>query len=229
MMAASRTEYGTGLRLSTLLEGYAPVSPTDEREILGLSLDSRRTRPGDLFLAQQGGARHGAEFIEDAARAGAVAVAVESNAATPTAHHAVPVYDIVALGQKIGHIAARFYGHPSHNLTVIGVTGTNGKTSVTHFLAQALSDTVRREESGVTVRREESGVTVRREPLTPHRPKAPHPSPLTPHRPKACAASSAPWGAGCMVAWRVVAIPLLMRLRCRPCLRNCTNAARRMW
>ena len=149
MMAAPRTEYGTGLRLSTLLEGYAQVSPTDEREILGLSLDSRRTRPGDLFLAQQGAARHGAEFIEDAVRAGAVAVAVESNAATPTAMQSVPVYDIVALGQKIGNIAARFYGHPSHDLTVIGVTGTNGKTSVTHFLAQALSNTVRREELGV--------------------------------------------------------------------------------
>lgn len=149
MMAAPRTEYGTGIRLSALLEGYTPVSPADEREILGLALDSRRTRPGDLFLAQQGGARHGAEFIEDAVRAGAVAVAVESNAATPTAMQSVPVYDIAGLGQKIGPIAARFYGHPSHDLTVIGVTGTNGKTSVTHFLAQALSDTVRSEELGV--------------------------------------------------------------------------------
>jgi len=173
MMAASHTEYGTGIRLSTLLEGYAQVSPADEREIVGLSLDSRRTRPGDLFLACRGGARHGAEFIEDAVRAGAVAVALESNAAadvqgstnvgrsrrpasrdigtslygtggrtpgaTPTATHSVPVYDIADLGQKIGHIAARFYGHPSHDFTVIGVTGTNGKTSVTHFLAQALS------------------------------------------------------------------------------------------
>jgi UDP-N-acetylmuramoyl-L-alanyl-D-glutamate--2,6-diaminopimelate ligase len=139
MMAASRTEYGTGIRLSTLLEGYAQVSPADEREIAGLSLDSRSTRTGDLFLACPGGARHGAEFIEDAVRAGAVAVALESNAAAPTATHSVPVYDIAELGQKIGHIAARFYGHPSHYLTVIGVTGTNGKTSVTHFLAQALS------------------------------------------------------------------------------------------
>lgn len=139
MMAASHTEYGTGIRLSTLLEGYAQVSPADEREIVGLSLDSRRTRPGDLFLACRGGARHGAEFIEDAVRAGAVAVSLESNAAAPTATHSVPVYDIADLGQKIGHIAARFYGHPSHDFTVIGVTGTNGKTSVTHFLAQALS------------------------------------------------------------------------------------------
>ncbi|HWQ95154.1 MAG TPA: UDP-N-acetylmuramoyl-L-alanyl-D-glutamate--2,6-diaminopimelate ligase, partial [Gammaproteobacteria bacterium] len=95
-------------------------------------------RPGDLFLAQQGGARHGAEFIEDAVHAGAVAVAVESNATALTAH-TVPIYNIAGLGQKIGPIAARFYGHPSHDFTVIGVTGTNGKTSVTHFLAQALS------------------------------------------------------------------------------------------
>lgn len=177
MMAAPRTEYGTGIRLSALLEGYTPVSPADEREILGLALDSRRTRPGDLFLAQQGGARHGAEFIEDAVRAGAVAVAVESNAATPTAMQSVPVYDIAGLGQKIGPIAARFYGHPSHDLTVIGVTGTNGKTSVTHFLAQALSDTVRSEELGMKqVRGEELGVrseTVRSNPpltsrLSPH-------------------------------------------------------------
>ncbi len=138
-MATARAEYGAGIRLSTLLEGYVRVAPADEREIMGLSLDSRRIRPGDLFVATQGGIRHGAEFIEDAVRAGAVAAVVESNVSVPAAPPSVPMYDIADLGQKIGHIAARFYGHPSHDLSVIGVTGTNGKTSVTHFLAQTVS------------------------------------------------------------------------------------------
>ncbi|MEO6697127.1 MAG: Mur ligase domain-containing protein, partial [Gammaproteobacteria bacterium] len=140
MMAASRTEYSTGMPLSALLEGYVQVSLADEREILGLSLDSRNTRPGDLFLALRGVARHGADFIQDAVRAGAVAGVWESGALVSSPSHAAPMFEVADLNQKIGDIAARFYGHPSHDLTVIGVTGTNGKTSVTHFLAQALTE-----------------------------------------------------------------------------------------
>ncbi len=52
----------------------------------------------------------------------------------------VPALPVAGLGQKLGRIADRFYGHPSRDMQVIGVTGTDGKTSVTHFIAQALSD-----------------------------------------------------------------------------------------
>ncbi|MEO5702945.1 MAG: UDP-N-acetylmuramoyl-L-alanyl-D-glutamate--2,6-diaminopimelate ligase [Gammaproteobacteria bacterium] len=150
MMTASCSQSGTPTvhKLSSLLAGIAVVESTCERDIHGLSLDSRKTRPGDLFLACQGTHAHGQEFIDAAIKAGAVAVAFEIKAGTNAAllpnrpaisHLPVPTFGIENLSQQIGHIASRFYNHPSGELTVIGVTGTNGKTSVSHFLAQALS------------------------------------------------------------------------------------------
>ena len=137
-------------KLSSLLEGISHVDAANERDISGLSLDSRRTCPGDLFLACAGSARYGSEFIEHAIRAGAIAVAYEAAPSTFKAGpddtqeslvkaSGIPMFRIAGLKQQAGIIASRFYGHPSHDMFVIGITGTNGKTSCCHFLAQALS------------------------------------------------------------------------------------------
>ncbi len=133
--------------LSTLLEGYAVVNVVDDREIYGLSMDSRKVQAGDLFLACAGHqARHGHEYIADAIQAGAAAVAYEVNDAVavemPESVGKVSVYGIGKLGQQVGMIAERFYDYPSHNLFVIGITGTNGKTSCGQFIAQALNEDV---------------------------------------------------------------------------------------
>jgi len=148
-MDLSRTHAAGDVKLSALLEDIANVEAANERDISGLSLDSRRTQPGDLFLACAGLTRHGQEFIEHAIKAGAVAVAYEITSsavkATTDAYREkitttdVPMIAIAGLTQQAGIIAARFYGHPSRDVFVIGITGTNGKTSCCHFMAQALS------------------------------------------------------------------------------------------
>ncbi|MCC6302423.1 MAG: UDP-N-acetylmuramoyl-L-alanyl-D-glutamate--2,6-diaminopimelate ligase [Gammaproteobacteria bacterium] len=130
-------------RLSALLQGLVAVDGDNDPEIAGLETDSRRVVPGDLFFACAGGRTHGAEYIDDAVRAGARAVLYEPDARVraPTADRVpsgVPLMGIADLGRRLGVIAARFYEDPSRDMLVIGITGTNGKTSVCHYLAQAL-------------------------------------------------------------------------------------------
>lgn len=108
--------------------------------VTGLSVDSRLVNPGDLFLATQGVAGHGLEHVAEAVERGAVAIAWESalNLQSPPIV-SVPLIEIPRLGSLIGDIASCFYGNPSEQLQVIGITGTNGKTSVAQFIAQAVS------------------------------------------------------------------------------------------
>jgi len=103
-----------------------------------LTLDSRQVRPGDLFLAVPGGQQDGRSHIADALARGAAAVAYEAEDAPLLVGNGVALVPIKGLGKQLSAIAGRFYGEPSRALRLIGVTGTNGKTSVSHLLAQAL-------------------------------------------------------------------------------------------
>jgi UDP-N-acetylmuramoyl-L-alanyl-D-glutamate--2,6-diaminopimelate ligase len=82
-------------------------------------------------------------FIEQAIERGAVAVALEptpeSEGVDPNGY-AVPVFWVERLHHVASEVAGRFYAHPSHGMSVVGITGTNGKTSVSHFIAQAISE-----------------------------------------------------------------------------------------
>jgi UDP-N-acetylmuramoyl-L-alanyl-D-glutamate--2,6-diaminopimelate ligase len=133
------------IKLGKLLAGLAEIDSAWDREVWGLSLDSRDTRPGDLFLACIGTRSRGHDYIMQAVRSGAVAVAFDTDAELPNPEHGgasavgVPLIGVQALGKRVGSIAGRFYGHPSQDLYVVGITGTNGKTSCAHFLAQALA------------------------------------------------------------------------------------------
>jgi UDP-N-acetylmuramoyl-L-alanyl-D-glutamate--2,6-diaminopimelate ligase len=140
-MAARQKSAPPGVRrLSGLLSGHAAVAPEQDRDIAGLALDSREVRPGDVFFACAGARVSGAAFIPDAVAAGAVAVLHDSSdASAAAARVSVPLVAIDGLRERIGPIAARFHGEPSRGLTVIGITGTNGKTSCAHYLAQALA------------------------------------------------------------------------------------------
>ncbi|WP_271410861.1 UDP-N-acetylmuramoyl-L-alanyl-D-glutamate--2,6-diaminopimelate ligase [Pseudomonas sp. Q1-7] len=103
-----------------------------------LTLDSRKVRPGDLFLAVPGAQHDGRIHIADAVARGAVAVAYESvDAEVPevTGAELIPIKGLVG---QLSAIAGRFYGEPSRAVRLVGVTGTNGKTSVSQLLAQAL-------------------------------------------------------------------------------------------
>jgi UDP-N-acetylmuramoyl-L-alanyl-D-glutamate--2,6-diaminopimelate ligase len=103
----------------------------------GLTLDSRAVRPGDAFVALRGAAHDGLDFVDAAVRRGAVAVLVEPGRELPAA--TVPLVAVADLGARAGALAARLHGDPSAALAVIGVTGTNGKTTCTQLLGQALT------------------------------------------------------------------------------------------
>lgn len=103
-----------------------------------LTLDSRAVRPGDLFLAVPGAKVDGRDHIADALARGAAAVAYEEQGATVLPITDAPLIPVKGLIAQLSEIAGRFYGDPSRQLNLIGVTGTNGKTSVTQLLAQAL-------------------------------------------------------------------------------------------
>ena len=103
-----------------------------------LTLDSRTVRSGDLFLAVPGALLDGRTHIADALAKGAAAVAYEERGATVLPITDVPLIPVKGLIAQLSDIAGRFYGEPSRQLNLIGVTGTNGKTSVTQLVAQAL-------------------------------------------------------------------------------------------
>ena len=103
-----------------------------------LALDSRNVRPGDLFLAVPGAKVDGRAHIADALGRGAAAVAYEVEGATVLPITDVPLIPVKGLIRQLSDIAGRFYGDPSRLLNLVGVTGTNGKTSVTQLVAQAL-------------------------------------------------------------------------------------------
>ena len=107
-------------------------------KIRGLNLDSRNVKAGDLFLACEGHKVHGKTFIDDAIGRGASVVLWESGFLRRELRQGIPVFGIPDLKYKVGDIAERFYGKPSIRQHVIGVTGTNGKTSVSQFIAQAI-------------------------------------------------------------------------------------------
>ena len=126
------------MQLSALLQGLYHFSEEPLLDISGLSLDSRSVVPGELFIACLGTQKDGRQYIQNAIEKGAKAVLTESNDHTIHLHGQVPVIPISGLREKVSDIAARFYKYPAKSIQMIGVTGTNGKTSCSHFVAEAL-------------------------------------------------------------------------------------------
>ena len=100
-------------------------------EILAVAHDSRRTRPGDLFCCIPGAASDGHRFAADAVAAGASALMVERVLGLP-----VPQVRVESVRRVIGPVSARCSGDPSHGMRVMGVTGTNGKTTTTALVGE---------------------------------------------------------------------------------------------
>ena len=107
--------------------------------IAGLAIDSRKIKPGDLFLAYPGQRADGRVHIPQAIAAGASAVLWEGRGFVWDAAWRVPNLRMEDLRSHIGAIAGRFFGNPSHHMWLAGVTGTNGKTSCSHWIAQSLT------------------------------------------------------------------------------------------
>ena len=120
--------------LAELLPDVAGIPP--ELTITGLVLDSRAVRPGNAFVAIAGFGAHGLRFVDQARAAGAAAILFEPPAPDdlPAPHDAIAV---PGLRSRLGEMGDRFHGRATEAMTVVGVTGTNGKTSTVQLLTQA--------------------------------------------------------------------------------------------
>ncbi len=104
-----------------------------------LHLDSRQVGPGDAFIAVAGERSNGGEHVAEAVQRGASLVLLDAEAEGPAFEQLdVPVIVLDGLKHQLGELARQFYGQASKNLRVVGITGTNGKTSVSYILAQLL-------------------------------------------------------------------------------------------
>ena len=123
------------MRLDELIAADAPGASA-AAEITGLSYDSRTVSPGDLFFCVSGLREDGHTFAARAIERGAAALVVERPLGL-----GVPEVVVESARAAMGPIAARFYGDPSSELRVVGVTGTNGKTT-TAYLVRALFEAI---------------------------------------------------------------------------------------
>ncbi len=112
---------------------------TDDVVVTGLSLSSQRVQPGDLYAALPGTRAHGATYLSEAVAAGAVAVLTDQAGAEIAGGAGVPVLVLEAPRSVLGSLAARLYGEPADHLTLMAVTGTQGKTTTTRLLEGGLS------------------------------------------------------------------------------------------
>lgn len=134
---------GSGASLHALFSdtGVEAMTGMPDIKVTDITADSSRVTAGGLFLACRGLRRHGIEFAADAIAAGAAAIAwePEETKALPALAEGVACFAVPGLGEQVGNIADRFFAEPSAALDVIGVTGTNGKTTVAWLAAQALN------------------------------------------------------------------------------------------
>lgn len=111
-----------------VVPAYADVAVT------GVTHNSRAVRPGDLYAALPGFVTHGAEYAVQAAGSGAVAVLTDPSGAERCAATGLPVLVVEDPRAVLGEVAADIYGHPSRDLVVVGITGTNGKTTTSYLV-----------------------------------------------------------------------------------------------
>ena len=134
------TQDRAGFPVSALLSLLADEAPRllgdGSVRVSGVRQDSRFVEPGDLFVARSGGKVSGAQFAEAAVQRGAVALLVERGAPLPAV--AVPMIEVADARRALGTVAEAVYGNPSRALPLIGITGTNGKTTTAWLVERAL-------------------------------------------------------------------------------------------
>lgn len=125
------------MKLSVLLETLKDykLEGNPDQDITGLNYDSRKIKKGDLFVAIKGNVLDGHEFISTAIEKGAKAVLVEEKCSLPPDISTIQVSDS---RRSLSKLASRFYDYPFRDMDVIGVTGTNGKTTVTYIIESIL-------------------------------------------------------------------------------------------
>ncbi|MDB1089869.1 UDP-N-acetylmuramoyl-L-alanyl-D-glutamate--2,6-diaminopimelate ligase [Streptomyces sp. ACA25] len=121
------------------LAGHLGVpDPGGEKPVTGITHDSRAVRPGDVYAALPGARFHGADFADQAASLGAVAVLTDPSGAARAAATGLPVLTVPDPRGRMGALAALIYGEPGQDLLQIGITGTSGKTTTTYLVEGGL-------------------------------------------------------------------------------------------
>ncbi|MCL2777162.1 MAG: UDP-N-acetylmuramoyl-L-alanyl-D-glutamate--2,6-diaminopimelate ligase [Polyangiaceae bacterium] len=170
-----------GLRLADLARELSRVNLEGDRSVrnvrvYGVKIDSRRVKKGDLFVARAGKNVDGVAFIPEALARGAVAILIDRNRAANAYAYLVggggqrcPVLLADDLPEAMAYAAAAVYGHPAFSLDIVGVTGTNGKTTTTHLVRTAVDGALGGAFCGVigTVGHSYAGQTIAAEHTTP--------------------------------------------------------------
>jgi len=132
------------MKLVKLLDGLVNDSSVLDRsiEVKGIALDSRKIKAGFAFIAVSGAVEHGLVYAQQAIENGASIIIYELRGSDAFAVDELNCNQVAVndLGSKLGNIANRFYQSPSRRLDVIGITGTNGKTSCSQFLSQVIPE-----------------------------------------------------------------------------------------
>ena len=121
------------MTLDQLLKNIKPilVAGSTAVDITGINIDSRKIMPGHLFVAIKGTQTDGHQYIEKAIQSGAAAILCED---LPTQQEGVTYIQVVSTEDAVGKVATLFYGDPTSKLKLVGVTGTNGKTTIATLL-----------------------------------------------------------------------------------------------
>lgn len=125
---------------SVSFAGIAQILNVDDIEnrgdllINGIAQDANEIEPGDIFVAIQGAKHHGIEFLDTAIKNGAVAVLTDQSGSS--ASTVLPTLVVADPRKVVGHVSVHIYGDPSADMFTVGITGTNGKTTVTTLLHQ---------------------------------------------------------------------------------------------
>ncbi|GAA2832606.1 UDP-N-acetylmuramoyl-L-alanyl-D-glutamate--2,6-diaminopimelate ligase [Kitasatospora aburaviensis] len=114
------------------------LAPVEGGPVTGVTHDSRAVRPGDVYVAFPGANHHGAAFAAQAAAAGAVALLTDPAGAELAAGTGLPMLVVDRPRARMGELAAAVYGRPSERLLMIGLTGTNGKTTTSYLVEGGL-------------------------------------------------------------------------------------------
>jgi UDP-N-acetylmuramoyl-L-alanyl-D-glutamate--2,6-diaminopimelate ligase len=139
--STAKTSQRPETKVGALLSGIVSLPSTEVagREVSGITCDSRKVVPGNLFFALPGSLDDGSRHVEEAARKGAVAVVCQVELSS----HGIPAIRVPSARAAMASAAAAYYGQPSRTLAVSGVTGTNGK-STTAWIIRHLCNTVGR-------------------------------------------------------------------------------------
>jgi len=130
------------MTFESLLDGVEVLSQSGSASVKGLDYDSRRVQPGWLFVAMRGETTDGNRYLDAALAAGAVAVVTDSASEAPREGVA---WATVAHGRRaLARISANFYKHPENRLKLVGITGTNGKTTTAYLVESILNSAARK-------------------------------------------------------------------------------------